>query len=259
VISRSVAVVARGGRVPTLASQPPWTLRQVHADEPGCAALCMVGAAAGPLAGDDLELRLEVRDDARAQLGATGATLAQGRHEGRPASLRTSVRVGAGAVFVGAPAPLIVCAGSHVAACLEIDLDDTASLTWRELVILGRSDEASGALTLAWRVERAGRPLLRQSVDLDSAPTRSWSGMAAGRRVMACALISRPGLEARTVVARPTAVAQTLDAHSSLITVVDDDAASAARQLDELCAEVLAARPGPAGREFTDSSRCAGG
>ena len=50
-------------------------------------AVRLVGTAAGPLAGDDLSLSLLLAPGARASLGATGASLAQGRDGGGAASL----------------------------------------------------------------------------------------------------------------------------------------------------------------------------
>jgi hypothetical protein len=82
-------------------------------------------------------------------------------------------------------------------------------------------------------VTRLGRPVLRQFFDLDLALT-------AGRRVLACALITGPAIAPRTFVASATAIAQRVDDQTLLVTVLDDDAARATRQLDELCAR---ARP----------------
>jgi hypothetical protein len=53
--------------------------------------------------------------------------------------------------------------------------------------------------------------------------------------VLACALIAGPAAGPDTVVASPTAVAQRVDDHTLLVTVLDDDAARATRRLDELC------------------------
>lgn len=47
-------------------------------------------------------------------------------------------------------------------------------------------------------------------------------------------LISDPARTARTLVASPTAVAQRIDEHTVLVSVLDDDAAQARRALDEL-------------------------
>ena len=63
--------------------------------------------------------------------------------------------------------------------------------------------------------------------------------------MLACALISDPGVAARTLVASPVAVAQRVDEHTLLATVLDDDAARAARQLDALCARAAGGLPRP--------------
>jgi hypothetical protein len=54
--------------------------------------------------------------------------------------------------------------------------------------------------------------------------------------VLACALIAGPASAPRTVARSPTAVAQRVDDQTLLVSVLDDDAVSAARQLDDLCA-----------------------
>ena len=55
--------------------------------------------------------------------------------------------------------------------------------------------------------------------------------------MLACALISDPARTPRTVVASPLAVAQRVDDDTLLVSVLDDDAARATRQLDDLCAQ----------------------
>src|SRR5580700_4026474 len=77
VIARTTAVIEPGGVLGELACAPPLTLRQVHGE--GRCELRLVGTAAGPLAGDDLSLCLQLRAGAQATLRAVGASLAQGR------------------------------------------------------------------------------------------------------------------------------------------------------------------------------------
>jgi hypothetical protein len=85
--------------------------------------------------------------------------------------------------------------------------------------VLGRAGEVPGAATLRWDVTRAGRPVLRQVTELSDG-----AGMlTAGRRVLGCTLMSGPDLAARTVVASPAAVAQRVDEHTVLITVLDGE------------------------------------
>jgi len=236
VIARTTAVVERGGVLGELACAPPLTLRQVHSDTPDRCELRLVGTAAGPLAGDDLSIALKLQAGARATLRATGASLAQDRGSGGAASLGIRADLAEGAALVAEPGTLIVCHGSRVDVRLELALGAGAAVDWRELIVLGRSGEPPGQATLRWDVTRLGRPVLRQFTDLADPVLTSWAGLTARRRVLACALISGPAVAGRTVVASATAVAQQVDEHTVLITVLDDDAASATRQLDELCA-----------------------
>jgi urease accessory protein len=253
-IARTTAVVEAGGVLGELACTPPLTLRQVHGEAPGRCELRLVGTAAGPLAGDDLSLSLRLRPGARATLRATGASLAQGRSNGDHPGHRShggaavlSVRadLAEDAELIADPGALIVCQGSRVDVRLELTLAAGAAVEWRELIVLGRTGEPPGRATLRWDVTRASRPVLRQFVDLDPdsgaglAPT-GLAGLTAGCRVLACALISDPASAARTVVASATAAAQRVDACTVLVTVLDDDAVRAERQLGELCTRARA-------------------
>ena len=174
VIARTTAVIEPGGVLGELACAPPLTLRQVHGE--GRCELRLVGTAAGPLAGDDLSICLELRAGARATLRATGASLAQGRDSGvhgRAAvagSLSIRADLAEGADLVADPGALIVCRGSRVDVRLELALGAGAAVDWRELIVLGRTGEPPGQATLRWDVTRLGRPVLRQFVDLDPDP-----------------------------------------------------------------------------------------
>jgi urease accessory protein len=235
-IATAGATIQADGRVSRLSGRPPLTLRQVHGD---VATLCLVGAAAGPLSGDDLSVCLDLKPGSQGRLVSTGATLAQGRGGQRqPGRMRTAVTVGAGGSLVATPPPLVACAGSQTEVAVTIDLDETASLQWRELVVLGRSDEPAGSLRLDWNVRRGGNPLLRQTIDLTDPRHASWSGMLHGQKVIVTELIVGSPLgtrhTARTVVLSPLAVAQQLDDRSTLLTVLSGDAASADATLAEL-------------------------
>jgi len=259
VIARTTAVIEPGGVLGELACAPPLTLRQVHSDVRDRCELRLVGTAAGPLAGDDLSVRLQLRPGARATLRATGASVAQGRAQhgqdqhgrdqhgrdqhGRgygavlpvPATLAIRAELAAGADLVADPGALIVCRGSRIDVRVELALADGAAVEWRELIVLGRTGEPPGAVTLRWDVTRLGRPVLRQCVDLAGLALTRRAGLTARRRVLACALIADPMSRPLTAVASATAVAQRIDDHTLLVTVLDHDAASAAGQLDELC------------------------
>jgi urease accessory protein len=241
VIARTAAVVEAGGVLGELACAPPLTLRQVHSDAADRCELRLVGTAAGPLAGDDLSVSLLLQAGARATLRATGASLAQGRPGGGPAGLSIRVDLAEGSDLVADPGALIVCYGSLVHVRVGLTLAAGAAVDWRELIVLGRTGEPPGMATLRWDVTRAGRPVLRQVVDLTDPALTGWAGLTADRRVLACAFIAGPAVRPRTVVASPVAVAQRLAAEALLVTVLSDDAAGATRELDDLCAR--ASRP----------------
>jgi hypothetical protein len=54
--------------------------------------------------------------------------------------------------------------------------------------------------------------------------------------VLACALISDPAASVRTAVESAAAVAQRVNDHTALVSVLEDDAARAVRRLGVLCA-----------------------
>ena len=205
---------------------PPLTLRQVRGD--GRCELRLVGTAAGPLAGDDLALSLVLRPGARATLRAAGASVAQGGGGGRTLAIRAEL--GEGADLVAEPGALVACAGSRVEVRVEVVLGRGAAVDWRELIVLGRTGEPAGRATLRWDVTRCGEPVLRQFADLSP-------GLYRGGRVLACALISDQAAEVRTVVESAAAVAQRVDDHTVLVSVLEDDAARAVRRLGVLCAQ----------------------
>jgi urease accessory protein len=229
VIARTTAVVEAGGVLGEVTCAPPLTLRQVYSEASDCCELRLVGTAAGPLASDDLSVWLRLRSGAKATLRATGASVAQGRGHGDAAALSIRADLAEGAELIADPGTLVVCQGSRTDVRVELTLGAGAAVEWRELIVLGRTGEPPGRATLRWDVTRLGRPVLRQFLDLDL-------GLTAGRRVLACALITGPAITPVTMVAAATAVAQRVDDHTLLVTVLDDDAARATRQLDELCA-----------------------
>jgi len=247
VIARTTAIVESGGVLGEVACAPPLTLRQVQSEARDRCELRLVGTAAGPLPGDDLSVWLRLRPGAKATLRATGASVAQGRGQDEAAALSIRADLADGAELVADPGALIVCRGSRIDVRVELTLGTAAAVEWRELMVLGRSGEPPGRATLRWDVTRLGRPVLRQFLDLDLGLDHGLDhgldlGLTAGRRVLACALITGPAIAPRTVVASATAVAQRIDDHTLLVTVLDDDAARATRQLDELCAQAQAKR-----------------
>jgi urease accessory protein len=227
VIAHARAAV-RPGVLAEVVSRPPITLRQVRA-EAGTVGLCLVGTAAGPLAGDDLRLSVDIAAGARAQLVAAGASIAQGG----ASRMATDVHVGAGGRLDADPGALVVSAGACVHLGLSMALEPTAALTWREVIVLGRTGEPAGRATLRWNVTRGETPLLRQRVDLADPGLAFWPGMTAGCRVLLSELRIDPDVDARTVVHNGTAVTQRLADGATLTTVLAPSAAAAHRVLQQ--------------------------
>lgn len=228
-IARTTAVVEPGGVLGEVRCAPPLTLRQVRGEAPDGEQRCelrLVGTAAGPLAGDDLALSLRLLPEARATLRAVGASVAQGAGGDRTLAIRAEL--GDGADLIAEPGTLVACAGSRVEVRVEVVLGRGAAVDWRELIVLGRTGEPAGQATLRWDVTRCGEPVLRQFADLGPALYR-------GGRVLACALISDPASTVRTAVESAAAVAQRVNDHTVLVSVLEDDAARAVRRLGVLC------------------------
>lgn len=211
----STRAVVEPGAVRALDSRPPLTLRRVRA-EPGAVGLCLVGTAAGPLGGDELALTLDIAAGARAELCAAGATIAQG---GR-SRLTVDVCVGADASLLADPGALIVSAAAEVDVDVRLELAADSTLTWRELLVLGRSGEPRGRARLRWDVVRDGVPLLRQAVDLADPILAGWPGMLAGDRVLLSELRVGPNVDARTVVHSERAVTHRLAEQATLTSVL---------------------------------------
>lgn len=251
----SRAVAGRGGVLRVLDSAAPLTVRRIRSDDQRTCALCLVGTAAGPLAGDELTLCLHVEPGASLTLSAAGASIAQGRRADPqqsigplPALMNTRAVLGADAALTGDPGLLIVCDGSHVDVSLSLDLAETSTARWDETVLLGRShDTGTGTAVIRWDVTRGGRPVLRQLVDLADPVLRAWPGQIGGRRVIASTFLTGPGVDARTIVEPVgdlvTAAAQRIDARTALVTALADDVQLAVAARERLVA-MLAAGPG---------------
>src|SRR5690606_17050233 len=136
------------------------------------------------------------------------------------------------------PEPTIVVRGCDHRAAARIDLAAGAELVWREVVVLGRHQEAAGSLLQRLRVDVAGRPLLRN--DLAVGPRWPGSLGPAGvgvARAVATGLVVGPAAEhldvadpgtSGTGAETSTRVAVLpLDDHAALVTAVAPHALAA--------------------------------
>ncbi|MDG4810476.1 urease accessory protein UreD [Micromonospora sp. WMMD1120] len=193
----------RGGTtLVELSGETPLLLRQTPVED-GVATVHLVGGAAGPLAGDDLRLEIEVGPGAAVRVRSVAASIAL---PGRPGAVsRMAVRavVHAEARLDWQPEQLVAAAGCAHLAESRIDLAAGASLRWRDELVCGRYGEAPGGAVVHTQVDYADRPLLRQSLAVGPrAP--GWAGPAVlgGATATGSLLVVDPSRPVRPAVVR---------------------------------------------------------
>jgi urease accessory protein len=186
------AVDARGvTRLPVLQSQAPLVLRRT------LDAVYLVGGAAGPIGGDTLDLRIDVRAGAVLRVRTAAASVALPGPDGLESVLTVTVTVGPGACLEYLPEPVVVAAGARHATVIRATLAEGASLLLRDELILGRHGEPGGASRTTLRVDYAGRPLLRQSLEVSGTDEASLGpAILAGHRAAGTLLHVDPALHA---------------------------------------------------------------
>lgn len=122
-------------------------------------------SAASLLAGDHVEVVVELERGARLEIVEVGATLVHDARGGPPAVLDVRVSLQAGARLVWDARPLVVCAGGHLRRTTTVALAAGAEALLRDTVVLGRTGEAPGALRSRIDVQLDGRPLHAEALD----------------------------------------------------------------------------------------------
>ena len=161
----SAALVAERGadgttRLPVQRSQAPLILRRTPE------AVYLVGGAAGPLGGDVLELRIEVREGAALRLRTAAAAVALPGRDGRESVFSVIISVAGGARLEYRPEPTVAADGARHRTEIQVDLAAGAALVLRDEVILGRHGERGGACRTRLRADLAGVPLLRHELQV---------------------------------------------------------------------------------------------
>jgi urease accessory protein len=178
-------------RLPVQRSQAPLVLRRT------AGAVYLVSGAAGPLGGDRLELRIEVRAGARLRLRTVAAAVALPGRYGQESRLSVTATVGPGARLEYLPEPMVVADGARHRTDVRVDLAADASLVVRDEILLGRHGERGGACRTRLAVDRDGgsgrRALLRHELDLDGAdPVTRGPALLAGHRAAGTLLTVEP-------------------------------------------------------------------
>lgn len=178
-------------RLPVLRSQVPLVLRLTPD------AVYLVGGAAGPIGGDVLDLRIDVLAGAFLRVRSAAASIALPGLDGLESVLTVTAAVGAGACLEYLPEPVVVSAGARHATILRVRLAEGSSLLLRDELLLGRHGEAGGAARSVLRVDYAGRPLLRQALEVSGTDAVSLGpAVLAGHRAVGTLLCVNPALKA---------------------------------------------------------------
>ena len=183
-----------GGRtaLTTLRSQVPLSLRATDAG------LTVVASAFGPLGGDRTRLEVAVEQGARLRVGSAAAQVAQPGATDAVSCAEVHLEVGAEAVLLWQPQPLVVCAGAEHRLDLRLRTVASATVVLAETAVLGRTAEAPGRYVARWRVTCDDEPLLAADLDVGPGAPCGWDGPAVtgGARVLVTALATGPVLPA---------------------------------------------------------------
>jgi urease accessory protein len=131
-------------------SEPPLAVRRT-ADR-----ILLVGSAAAPVGGDQIDIDIVVGPGATAAIGSVAATSIFPGPAGDRSHLSTNVALGCDARLTWWPEPMVSIADSDHRSSTRVHLAPSAALTLVEEVSLGRSCQPSGTLELDLRVERDG-------------------------------------------------------------------------------------------------------
>ncbi|MGI8596860.1 MAG: urease accessory protein UreD [Thermoleophilaceae bacterium] len=147
---------------------PLGSVRASYPDSSGTAVVVTTHPAGGVLGGDQLDVGVELAEDARATLLDQGATQA---YRGSPACRQTVLRVADGAVLEHLPHHVIPFAGSSLALETRFELDAGGTLIAWDALAAGRVARgerfAFERLSSRTVLLRDGMPLVRDGVDLD--------------------------------------------------------------------------------------------
>ncbi|WP_422746740.1 urease accessory protein UreD [Mycobacterium sp. WMMD1722] len=157
-----VTIVARPGGPPRIEHTGGMAARRTRPDT-----VHLVSAAATPLGGDLITVRIVVEPGARLTVRSAAATVAL------PGSSTTESRThwhieSAGELDVD-PQPTVVAGACRHVATTRVSLSGATRLRLRERVQIGRSGERDGFWSGALHADVDGAPLLRHRVELGTA------------------------------------------------------------------------------------------
>jgi urease accessory protein len=190
----------------------------------------LVGGAAGPLGGDELNLEIEVGPGAELWVRTVAAGIALPGRSGAESVLAVHAVVGEGARLVFLPEPIVAAARCRHHNVSTVDLAAGARLTWREEAVFGRFGESAGDLRLSASMRRGGHPWYRSDVAIG--PTHpDGPAVRHGARVLATLVTTDI---ADMFVATPAAAVMALAGGGAVATALGDDLAQTRAVTDRL-------------------------
>jgi urease accessory protein len=213
-------------RITVLHSDGPIALR----DTPQ--GVYLVGAAAGPLGGDDLALDIDVGPGSHLVLrSAAGVLLLPGPHGGT-STMRISARVGAGGRLDYGPQPTVAAAHCDHQARAVLELGAGATLRWREEIVLGRYGEPSGHCASRLDITQSGVPLYRGELIVGSPETDASAAVLGGAAAVGSAVLVDPAREQSAAAVGDGLAVMPLAGPGMAVSATAPDAATLARRLD---------------------------
>lgn len=191
-----IRATAAAGRVRVTASGGPFAVRTLNSRpvpdgrEAGrpTARVALVGTQALLLAGDTVEIELDIQPGVALEVVEVAATVAY--RGAAPAHWRVRARVAADSRLIWIAEPFIVATGADVHRDSRFELAESAVLCLRETLVLGRSGESGGALRNRTGISQAGTPLLVEDLDLSDERSRSRPGSLSTARVLDSMLLA---------------------------------------------------------------------
>ena len=124
----------------------------------------LLGGAAGPLGGDDIDLELSVEKGASMCVRSVAATLVQPGARGGRSTARVNAEVAIGAALDWWPEPIVAIAGCDHHLDSRLDVARGAQVCWVDELVAGRHDEPTGSLSVRQRVRLNGRAVADHTV-----------------------------------------------------------------------------------------------
>lgn len=154
-----VLLVARPGRGPHIECGGGLAARRTHADT-----VHLLSAAATPLGGDVIAVRIIVEAGARLRVRTVAATIVLPGAGSTVSHSSWDLEV-AGELDVD-PQPTVIAGGARHHTTTRLRVGQTATARVRESVQIGRTGEDQGFWTSALHADIDSRPLLRHRVEL---------------------------------------------------------------------------------------------